>query len=223
MNADNTMYRVAVGVALAAAVVLLALIYLNRTPKHDVHPVAISSQAIARSTTAAEAHPGFLYGRITAKDGASYEGRLRFGRGEEAFWGDYFNGVKKENPWAAQVPAERLPKESHAFGIFGFKIAQHDRPSDLRRLFMARFGDIARIEAHGRDVRVILKSGTVFDLNRFDSSDFDDGVRVWDGTRGVVDLDSARIGTIEFHISGCGPQRSPTARSSGDSPPSAIC
>ena len=40
-------------------------------------------------------------------------------------------------------------------------------------------------------MRVTLKSGTVFDLDRFAASDFDDGVRVWDGRRGVVDLDSS--------------------------------
>jgi hypothetical protein len=55
---------------------------------------------------------------------------------------------------------------------------------------MARFGDIARIEARGRHVRVTLKSGTVFDLNRMAANDFDDGVRVWDDRRGVVDLAS---------------------------------
>jgi hypothetical protein len=55
---------------------------------------------------------------------------------------------------------------------------------------MARFGDIARIEARGRLVRVMLKSGTVFDLNRMAASDFDDGVRVWDDKGGVVDLAS---------------------------------
>jgi hypothetical protein len=63
---------------------------------------------------------------------------------------------------------------------------------------MARFGDIARIEARGGDVRVTLKSGAVFDLDRFDASDFDDGVRVWDAREGVVDLDSLRIRAIEF-------------------------
>ena len=47
-------------------------------------------------------------------------------------------------------------------------------------------------------VRVTLKSGTVFDLDRFAANDFDDGVRVWDGRRGVVDLDSLRIRTIEL-------------------------
>jgi len=45
---------------------------------------------------------------------------------------------------------------------------------------------------------VTLKSGTVVELDRFEASDFDDGVRVWDGRRGVVDLDSLRIGSIEL-------------------------
>ena len=45
----------------------------------------------------------------------------------------------------------------------------------------------------GGDVRVTLKSGTVFDLDRFEASDFDDGVRVWDARGGVVDLDSLQI------------------------------
>jgi hypothetical protein len=60
------------------------------------------------------------------------------------------------------------------------------------------FGEVARIEARGRDVRVTLKGGTAFDLDRLGASDFDDGVRVWDGKRGVVDLDSLRIRKIEF-------------------------
>ena len=73
---------------------------------------------------------------------------------------------------------------------------------------MARFGDIARIEARGRDVRVTLKSGNVFDLDWIAANDFDDGVRVWDDSRGVVDLASwaggipppsrVRIRTIEL-------------------------
>jgi hypothetical protein len=143
-------------------------------------------------------YQGFLYGRITTLDGATYEGRLRWGGDEEAFWGDYFNGSKDENPWVAHVPLEQLPRERRPIEIFGFEIAHRERQIDLGRFFMARFGDIARIEARGVDVRVTLKSGTVFDLDRFSASDFDDGVRVWDGKRGVVDLGSLRIRTIEL-------------------------
>ncbi|HVS00149.1 MAG TPA: hypothetical protein VMW27_26215 [Thermoanaerobaculia bacterium] len=188
------------------ALALLACLVVIRSRRDE--PVAPSVADISRGPSplppaeeahpAAEPHPGFLYGRITTFDGATYEGRLRWGGGQEAFWGDYFNGAKPENPWLAHVPPERLPKERHPIEIFGVEIARRERPSDLGRLFMARFGDIARIEARGGDVRVTLKSKTVFDLDRLEASDFDDGVRVWDGKRGVVTLDNLRIRTIEL-------------------------
>ena len=63
---------------------------------------------------------------------------------------------------------------------------------------MVRFGDIARIEPKGRDLQVTLKSGTVFHLDRFGADDLADGVRVWDGARGVLDLDEWGIRTIDF-------------------------
>jgi hypothetical protein len=187
------------GAAFAAVLVLLALAAGYRALDRDVDPVA-TPPAVASPTVAAaeEAHQSFLYGRITTVDGVTYEGRLRWGGDEEAFWGDYFNGAKKENPWVAHVPLERLPKERSSIEIFGFEIAQRERPIDLGRLFMARFGDLALIEARGRDVRVTLKSATVFVLDRFSAGDFDDGVRVWDRGRGVVDLDSLRIRAIDL-------------------------
>jgi len=198
--------RTSLIIIIATVVILLAVAAGYRAFNQDVHPAAATSPAITPSTTpaaaethpAAKTHPGFLYGRITTVDGATYEGRLRWGRRQEAFWGDYFNGAKHENPWAAQAPLERLPKERRPIEIFGIEIAHREHPIDLGRLFMARFGEIVRIEARGKEVRVTLKSGTVFDLDRFEASDFDDGVRVWDGRRGVVDLDSLRIRTIEL-------------------------
>jgi hypothetical protein len=179
------------GAAFATVLALLAFAGY-RILTQDGNPATETSPA------AAEADPSFLYGRITTLDGVTYEGRLRWGGGEEAFWGDYFNGAKRENPWVAHVPPERLPKQRRPIEIFGVEIAHRDHPINLGRLFMARFGDLARIEASGRDVRVTLKSGTVFDLDRFSASDFDDGVRVWDGTRGAADLDSLRILAIDL-------------------------
>jgi len=194
------------GGAFAIVLAVLALAAGHRARKPDVHPAAAASSAITASTTpavaeahpAAEAYQGFLSGRITTVEGATYEGRLRWGGDEEAFWGDYFNGAKHENPWVAHVPPERRPKQSQRIAIFGIKIADREREVDLGRLFMARFGEIARLEAHGKQVRVTLKSGTAFDLDRFEASDFDDDVRVWDGRGGVVDLDSLRIRAIEL-------------------------
>ena len=169
---------------------------------------AQSYRAFEQEGRAGEMNQGFLYGRITTYDGAGYVGRLRFGGDEETFWGNYFNGFKSQNPWAARAPAERLAPKRSPITIFGFEIPLGHDHIELGRPFMARFGDIARIEAPGRSVRVTLKSGTVFDLDWNAANDFDDGVRVWDDKRGVVDLRSwaggippasrVRIRTIEF-------------------------
>lgn len=204
--------KVAGGVVAAVLVLLAFGAGYRAFQKRDRFGAAGAPGGSAPSTaTAAEqAHPSFLYGHITTVDGVSYEGRLRWGGGEEAFWGDYFNGAKKVNPWLAHIPPERVPMERVPIKILGLVIANREHRVDLRRLFMARFGDIARIEARGRDVWVTLKSGTVFELDRFSASDFDDGVRVWDETRGVANLDSLRIRTIELRASprvGAAPDR----------------
>ena len=185
------------GLAAAGVLLVLALVAGFRALERDSEPAAETSPV--PSTAAAEAHPSFLYGRVTTLGGATYEGRLRWGRDQEAFWGDYFNGVRTDNPWAVHVPPERLSREGGSIEILGIKIPSRGRQIDLGRPFMARFGDIARIEAVGAtNVRVTLKNGTVTDLNRSDASDFDDGVRVWDGRRGVVDVDSMLIRSIEL-------------------------
>lgn len=146
----------------------------------------------------AEPPSGFLYGRITTVDGTTFEGRIRLGGNQEAFWSDYFLGTKRQNPWAEQVPAERRPQRRDRVSFLGFDLGYREKPLNLQRYFMTRFGDLARIESQGRDVRVTLKSGSVFELDRLEASDFDDGLRVWDTTRGVVDLDSLRVRTIEL-------------------------
>ena len=190
-----------IGGASAFLIVLIALAAGFWVLDQEGGPAAPPSPAIMpppeRSHPAPENSHGLLYGRITTITGAGYEGRLRFGRGEEAFWGDYFNGWKDENPWLAHVPPERL-KVQRPVEVFGVRIGQREREIDAGRPFMVRFGDIARVEARGGDVQVNLKSGAVFNLDRFAASDFDDGVQVWDGSRGVVDLDSLEIRKIEF-------------------------
>jgi hypothetical protein len=178
----------AILMALAAGVVILAM--LVRRHNHDIH-AAIPDKPHP-------AQPTLLYGRVTLANGETWQGRLRWGGDQEAFWGDYFNGVKKNNPWAHFVPANLLPAKPQAFKIFGLEIARRDHTVDLSRLFMARFGDLARVETTGRIVRVTLRSGAAFDLDLFSASDFDDGVRIWDTTRGMADLDSLQIRKIDL-------------------------
>lgn len=188
------------GGVVAAALIALAFAVRHRAGEQGVVPAAPAPAATSPSTApkAGEVHPGFLYGRVTTLGGATWEGRLRWGGHQEAFWGDYFNGRKDANPWVAHVPPERMPRERRGFSIFGIEIGGRKSGAGFVRPFMARFGDLARIDARGGDVRVTLKSGAVFDLDRFEASDFDDGVRVWDARRGEVNLDSTRIRSVEL-------------------------
>jgi hypothetical protein len=195
------------GLAVVAVLVLIALAAVDRALKPDTERVVPKTPAITPATpqSAAGAQPepdtyqGFIYGRITTIDGTTLTGRLRWGGGnEEAFWGDYFNGAKHENPWVAQVPAGAVPKERQPIEIFGFKVAERERKVNLGRQLMTPFGEIARIEARGLLVRVTLKSGAVFDLDRSEASDFDDDLRVWNGSGGIVNLNSLRIVSIEL-------------------------
>ncbi len=196
-----TRARIAGGTAallLVALLVALGLVAARLLRNVDLDADVAAAAAIPRSpATSVEAHQGFLYGRVTTKSGTPYEGRLRFGGDEEAFWGDYFNGFKEENPWAANVPPERLT-ESRPVTVLGVEITRRKNRLNLGRPFMARFGDIRRIEPSGRELLVTLRSGTGFILDRFDADDFADGVRVWDDRHGVVDLGERRIPAIEF-------------------------
>ena len=187
-----------IGAAAVVAVGVGVLVFALAGPPRAVDGTVTSAPALrtpdmppAADGPAAHAHAGFIYGRITRDDGGTHEGRLRWGGDQEAFWGDYFDGFKPGNPWQAYAPGEPGRLE-----IFGFEIGG-TRP-DPGRPFMARFGDIQRVDAHFRRVDVTLKSGTVVSLDRFAAGDIDDGVRVWDAARSVVNLDTRVIRTIQF-------------------------
>lgn len=140
---------------------------------------------------------GFQYGRVTATDGQVFEGRLRWGRTEEAFWNQHFNGDKNDNPWQDMVPESILTEKSPR-RIFGVDVGTRTRRIDLTRPFVARFGDIETIHVHGRDLRVLLKSGTEVALDRYDADDVADGLRIWDAERGTVDLGERVIRRVDF-------------------------
>lgn len=181
----------------AAAVLVVGLATACAPLQRDADDAKATLAGTPLSSTEEEAHPSFLHGRITTVDGERYEGRIRFGGDEEAFWGDYFNGFKDGNPWADHAPAGSVPGR-YTVSFLGFEFGNPWAGSDLRRQLMVRFGDIAKIEARGRDLRVTLKSGFVVNLDRYAADDFADGVRVWDATHGGVNLDEGRIRTIEF-------------------------
>src|SRR4051812_40951954 len=123
---------------LVTALLLLVLALIMRSPamvqiaERALAPAPMLTPADPAAGSVADA-PGFLYGRVTTVDGAAYEGRLRWGGDQEAFWGDYFNGEKDGNPWAAYWPGATTAKPIE---IFGIRIGR-DRSAAPRRLFMA--------------------------------------------------------------------------------------
>src|SRR5690349_20613571 len=138
------------GVAFATLLVLLALAAGYRALKEDSEPAAGTSPETtpsptpaAEATPVAETHPELIYGRITTIDGATYEGRLRWGEAgnQEAFWGDYFNGSKHKSFWAAYVPPGRLPRERRPVEVLGITISHKESEIEVGRQFMARFGE----------------------------------------------------------------------------------
>lgn len=139
-----------------------------------------------------------LYGRVTLDDGTTHEGRLRFGGDEEALWSNYFNGTKAQNPWVDLVPEDLRPSDRRSVSLFGFEWFGRDVRRELSRPFMARFGDIARIEARGRALTVTLKSGTLFHLDRFGADDFADGLTLWASTGDVLELGEWGVRSIDF-------------------------
>jgi hypothetical protein len=180
------------GAAGATVIVALIVVFVAVRRASQDQPAA-PAEALPPGARA-EPRPDFIYGRITTGDGSTHEGRLRWRGDEEAFWSDYFDGARDENPWAVHAPGGQ-PDER--IEIFGFKLGDRNRDK-LDRPFMVRFGDIARVVAHVSEVEVTLKSGTKVVLDRFEAGDIDDGVRVWDPRRGVVDLDARQIRTIDF-------------------------
>lgn len=151
---------------------------------------------VSESPSAA-AYRGLIYGRVTTTDGTTHEGRLRWGGNEEALWSNYFNGVKDRNPWARHVPEEQLMAD-RPIEIFGITFGSRRAQIDLERPLMVRFGDIARIDADGRDLTATLKSGRVIELDRFEADDFADGLSLWEDERGPVELGEWPLRSVEF-------------------------
>ena len=78
------------------------------------------------------------------------------------------------------------------------ELFDRERTVDLGRPFMARFGDIARIDGSGRRLRVTLKSGAEAELDRFGADDLADGIRVTDREGRVLELGEWEIESIEL-------------------------
>ncbi len=162
--------------------------------------LTLAGLALPAVATAAETSDvqGFIYGRVTMRSDTVYEGRLRWNGDEEAFWGDLFNGTKEDRPYWDEVPErERRRNRRDGIRILGIRIGSSDSYSSGRS-FVARFGDVAKIETHRGDAVLTLKDGEVIEIDGSSTNDVGSRLDVWDDELGHVKLDWDRIDVIEF-------------------------
>ena len=110
-----------------------------------------SAPSVAASTD------GFLYGRVKTVAGDEFVGQLRWGK-EEAFWDDHFNSGKSELPYLEEHGDQRSGTE---LNVLGRKIKLNWGHWSSGRQFVARFGDIQRIDVTGNaEANLTMRDGT---------------------------------------------------------------
>lgn len=145
---------------------------------------------------------GFLYGTVITESGTEYRGVMRWGK-QEAFWDDLFHSLKDELPYRDVVKElgliddEKEDRQSRV-RVFNLKFEWSGSSGDASRVFIARFGDIERIEVTGREsARVVLRNGESHEVSGY-SDDVGGTIRVADASLGEIDLEWNRIESIRF-------------------------
>jgi hypothetical protein len=154
-----------------------------------------------QTATAKDDHKGFIYGRVVTESGSEYTGFLRWGN-QEAFWDDLFHSAKENQPFLDYLDDDTLDdlKKSRRkqYSFFKKWKVTDDDDGLSTRMFISRFGDIARIEPKGDDAAVLLmKSGTEFEVEGA-ADDVSSKIHVNDASLGLIDLHWDKIELIEF-------------------------
>ncbi len=139
---------------------------------------------------------GYLYGEVTMKSGNAYRGVLRWGT-EEMFWDDLLNSTKDELPYAKHVPEEKMTRKRE-MKVFGYKVSAYRERYNSSRQFMARFGDVDRLETAGSEgAEIYMKSGARIYVRGY-SNDIGAKITVWDESVGKIELEWRRIEAVQF-------------------------
>ena len=148
---------------------------------------------------------GFLFGKVTMKNGDTYTGMLRWGK-EEAFWGDMFNTTKIENETSDYMSRSDLRKvrKNQNFGqrvsgffnrLFGKRRYRNDL---VKHQFICRFGDIRKLTMRrGKRVTLELKNKDIVEV-KGGSNDIGTKIHVLDKKAGKISVRWDRIRSIEF-------------------------
>ncbi|MFO7609372.1 MAG: hypothetical protein R6X35_09290 [Candidatus Krumholzibacteriia bacterium] len=152
--------------------------------------------APAAAAAAADLDPaaGCLYGTVATADGDTLTGFLRTGSWD-AFWDDAFTATRAAWPWAEMVDTEELAKERRAeyfreHGLFdrlAYVLEGRDRGPGASRLFLCRYGQIARIALDRGEAEVETTDGGRHRVRR--GRDLDGDLTVAAADSQVLDFD----------------------------------
>lgn len=157
------------------------------------------------SDARAQENQGFIYGTVLTESGTEYTGFMRWGK-QEAFWDDLFHSLKEDLPYVDEIEDMGLIDDDRGrdrdrggrIRVFNFRIDWEDDGWGASRVFVARFGDIERLEITGdEDALVVLRNGEQFDVSGY-SDDVGGTIRMRDDSLGEIDLKWDRIDEIRF-------------------------
>ncbi|NIM12440.1 MAG: hypothetical protein GTO45_10025 [Candidatus Aminicenantes bacterium] len=150
---------------------------------------------------------GFIYGKITMKNGKTFQGVIRWGT-EETFWHDMFNSSKLENEFSHYLSWKdlremRASRDDERRGIGDFfkrLFSRHRKHPDVLPVhqFICRFGEIKKMEMLGsRSVILTFKNGDKKELSG-GSNDIRANIHILDQEVGELNLKWRKIQMIEF-------------------------
>ena len=151
-----------------------------------------------RATDFGSGNEGFIHGTIRTREGRTYRGLMRW-EDEEFFWDDLFNSSKEDDRFSRFLPSDER-RHGRAIKIFGFTIGYSWDEHEVSRQFIARFGDIERIEVTGKNGGdVVMKSGERYYVEGF-ANDVGNEIHVYDWELGRAEIRWRDIDKIEFSV-----------------------
>lgn len=160
---------------------------------------AFCSLLLAAATVASDTS-GRLYGKITTKDGDTYQGLIRWDK-NEASWVDILDGTKvnEDAPSASSASSRR---KSTKIELFGIRIGDYESDGEASGSQCGiRMGNIRAIEPQGDDeARLTLQSGQTLHISG-GSTDIGSDVReiiIEDQHEGETELAWEDLDKVEF-------------------------
>lgn len=161
---------------------------------------------VAGSAFASEAnHAGFLYGTLVDQSGATHTGFLRW-ESEEAYWDDTFDSRQVESLWREHIDFEALHKEKQkayfeSHGLLdrlAYALHNKNPDDDLSRLFLVRFGDLARIAIDADDnITITLNNGAQYEVAGY-ANDVRSDILVYTGAARPTEFAWDELAEIRF-------------------------